>query len=208
MEFNNNTCYLNTSNMVLPQYMNDLGEAKIMYIPNDSIYHFTTINKKEYNDFNEENNIKKNQVSKKIMYKMNNKILNAILDYNISQKRSSYVHSETCRVPFTHEEDEKLKELTEKYGTYNWIIISSFMNGRTSKQCRDRYCNYLKPEFFGGQWSNEEDDLLAKLYAKHGPKWAIIKKSFPYRSQNSLKNRWNFFLCRHNSDNLANADEN
>ena len=86
--------------------------------------------------------------------------------------------STTYRIPFTPEEDEKLKSLTSKYGTRSWSLIASFMAGRTPKQCRDRYSNYLVPGYFKGQWSNEEDQLLLKLYQQHGPKWSIIQRSF------------------------------
>ncbi|KAK8845121.1 hypothetical protein M9Y10_021302 [Tritrichomonas musculus] len=102
------------------------------------------------------------------------------------------------RVPFSVDEDNKLKKLVEKYGKQNWNSISSFMSNRTAKQCRDRYCNYLNPGIFHGEWANEEDELLIKLFNEKGPKWSCIQKFFPYRSTNSIKNRWQFFLCRQN----------
>lgn len=105
-----------------------------------------------------------------------------------------------CRKLFTKEEDEKIKELTEKYGTKQWNIIAQFIEGRTPKQCRDRYCNYLFPGIFNGEWSTEEDELLMELYKKYGPRWTTLQRSFPYRSANTIKNRWDFFLCRQIDD--------
>lgn len=98
------------------------------------------------------------------------------------------------RVHFTKKEDDRIKELVERFGKKNWSIIASFMNGRSAKQCRDRYCNYLVPGFFQGEWSKEEDDLLLKLYKENGSKWSIIQGYFPKRSSNSVKNRWYYFL--------------
>lgn len=104
------------------------------------------------------------------------------------------------RISFTNKEDEILKKLVGMYGTKQWRLVASMINGRTPKQCRDRYTNYLIPGFFRGEWSNEEDLLLMNLYSIHGPKWSIIKNFFPNRSSNSIKNRWTYFLCRHCDD--------
>lgn len=93
--------------------------------------------------------------------------------------------------------------LTQKYGTKNWSFISDFIEGRNSKQCRDRYSNYLIPVFFNCEWSKEEDELLKKLYRIFRPKWYKIQKSFQFRSQNSIKNLWLYYLCRQAEFNLA-----
>lgn len=108
------------------------------------------------------------------------------------------------RDPFTAQEDENLKRLVDIYGTKQWRLISTFINGRSPKQCRDRYTNYLIPGFFRGEWSKEEDMLVMQLYTIHGPKWSIIKKYLPNRSSNSIKNRWTYFLCRHYNENECN----
>ena len=100
------------------------------------------------------------------------------------------------RIFFTNEEDERIKELVEKFGTKKWKIIASFLNNRTARQCRDRYYNYLFPGCFKGQWTNEEDDLLIKLYLQHGSKWAFFANNFPGRTPSALKNRWNYFLSK------------
>lgn len=103
------------------------------------------------------------------------------------------------RIPFSENEDNQIKMLVEKNGRQNWNFIASFIPNRTPKQCRDRYCNYLAPHIFNGEWSKEEDNLLIKLIEENGPKWSLIKKYFPHRCSNSVKNRWIFFLCRQNT---------
>lgn len=104
--------------------------------------------------------------------------------------------SKTPRRKFSPEEDEKLKELVEKMGSKKWELIAKEMPGRTGRQCRDRYQNYLIPGFFNGQWSKEEDDLLQRKYMEYGSQWSKMKVFFSNRSANALKNRWNYFVSR------------
>lgn len=127
-------------------------------------------------------------------------------DLNVEDKNnacsdlSSKQSKKTPRIHFTKKEDEKIKELVDKFGKKNWSIIASFLKGRSAKQCRDRYCNYLIPGFFQGEWSKEEDELLVKLYKENGSKWSIIQSYFPKRSSNSIKNRWYYFLRKEYSN--------
>lgn len=111
------------------------------------------------------------------------------------------------RKKFTPEEDEKLKELVNEIGLGKWEKIATLLPGRNGRQCRDRYRNYLSPGFFNGQWTQEEDDLLASKYFEIGPHWSQIVKSFPNRSANSLKNRWNYFVCRQYPTNLSSQNQ-
>lgn len=103
----------------------------------------------------------------------------------------------TTRKKFSFEEDEKLKYLVKKHGSRKWDIIAREIPGRTGRQCRDRYMNYLVPGFFNGQWSKKEDELLLEKYVEFGSQWSKITKFFPGRSANSLKNRWNYFVSKH-----------
>lgn len=100
------------------------------------------------------------------------------------------------RKKFTTEEDTRLCEVVDQYGAKNWNKIALLIPGRTGRQCRDRYLNYLKPGYFSGEWSQEEDQLLIKQYKIFGSHWSKIAQSFNGRSANALKNRWNYFVCR------------
>lgn len=100
------------------------------------------------------------------------------------------------RKKFSAEEDEILSEMVEKFGPKKWNRIAQYLPFRTARQCRDRYCNYLAPGFFNGEWLQEEDDLLYEKYKEIGPKWAQMKAFFKNRSPNSLKNRWNYFVSK------------
>ena len=64
------------------------------------------------------------------------------------------------RRKFTKEEDDTLVQLVDQYGTKSWDHIAEHMAGRTGRQCRDRYRNYLVPGYFNGQWTQEEDDII------------------------------------------------
>lgn len=118
---------------------------------------------------------------------------------NIQMRNNSQNSHVSLRKLFTKEEDEKIKKLVKIFGTRHWDLISQFIDGRTAKQCRDRYSNYLIPDYFQGEWSFEEDSLLIKLFNENGAKWSTIQKSFPNRSANSIKNRWHYFLRRKNN---------
>jgi len=45
--------------------------------------------------------------------------------------------------PWSEEEDKKLARLVEKIGKKDWCMIASVMDGRTARQCRERYCNHV-----------------------------------------------------------------
>ena len=115
---------------------------------------------------------------------------------HFSAAQGSHHTGTNSRKKFSSEEDKHLKELVEIHGAKNWDRIAELMPGRTGRQCRDRYRNYLIPGFFNGQWSQEEDDLLRAKYNEFGPQWAKMTPFFNGRSANSLKNRWNYFVCR------------
>lgn len=62
--------------------------------------------------------------------------------------------------------------------TFFFVVlqVAKMMGGRTYKQCRERYTNYLKDGLNVGPWSKEEDRLLLTMHAKIGNKWAEIAR--------------------------------
>ena len=91
---------------------------------------------------------------------------------------------------FSIEEDAKLRFLVLQYGTSDFKKIASMMPGRSTRQVRERYKNYLSPEINNGPWSRDEDNLLRQKYNELGPKWSKIAEFFPSRSDINVKNRW------------------
>lgn len=108
------------------------------------------------------------------------------------QKNSSFK-----RKLFTKKEDELLTSAAITFKYESWNKIAMFVPGKTPKQCRDRWVNYLQPSLNFEPWSNNEDQLLVSLVNKYGTHWTKMKKNFPNRSSNSIKNRW-YWLLKNN----------
>ncbi|XP_055811575.1 transcription factor MYB36 [Solanum dulcamara] len=95
--------------------------------------------------------------------------------------------------PWSPEEDAKLKEYIDKFGTGgNWIALPQKAGlRRCGKSCRLRWLNYLRPNIKHGEFSDEEDRVICNLYANIGSRWSIIAAQLPGRTDNDIKNYWN-----------------
>jgi hypothetical protein len=94
------------------------------------------------------------------------------------------------RCKFSREEDFRLRSLVDNLGLKNWDQIACFMGGRTARQCRDRFNNYLMESFQNKPWTPDEDAILLEQFHLIGPKWVEIGKMLHGRSGNNVKNRW------------------
>ena len=111
------------------------------------------------------------------------------------------------------QEDAALTEAVQRQGAQKWSLIAKQVDGRQSKQCRERYvelllyvvirtqsgegrglgliptavlfvcrwCNQLDPGVRKDQWTEAEDELLARLHNTHGNKWATLAGHLPGR---------------------------
>lgn len=95
---------------------------------------------------------------------------------------------------FTPSEDSQLCYLVSCYGPKNWNEIAKQIPGKSGRQCRDRYKNYLSPDVIIDHWTSEEEALLAEKYAEYGPQWARIAMFFHGRTGAALKNRWRYHV--------------
>jgi len=98
------------------------------------------------------------------------------------------------RSTFRPDEDFRLKELVRRLGP-DWNEISRQMGSRNSRQCKERWSNYLSPEISAQPWTEEEDQLLLRKVGELGPKWVQMTAFFQKRTDSNLKNRW-FVLMR------------
>jgi myb proto-oncogene protein len=74
--------------------------------------------------------------------------------------------AEIDRRTWSEEDDEAIKDLVKLYGTKRWAAVAEQLaaqyqiEGRTSKQCRERWHNHLDPNINKEPWSEKEEDLL------------------------------------------------
>ena len=70
--------------------------------------------------------------------------------------------------------------MQKKYGIKN----------KSSKQCRERWINFLCPNINKGIWSEKEENILFSTQLKIGNKWSELAKLLPGRSENDIKNHF------------------
>jgi hypothetical protein len=100
------------------------------------------------------------------------------------------------KVVFTKEEDQMILNFVETFGATRWERIENLIKTRTSRQCRERYKNFLSPAIIKKDWTSEEDSLLTELVSQNGKKWSKFAQYFPGRTDILIKNRFSL-LMRH-----------
>ena len=79
--------------------------------------------------------------------------------------RGSARHSEGRKVisePWNEDEDRKLARLVERIGKKDWCMVASVMEGRTARQCRERYCNHVDEAITRGAFSCKSSPVRAR----------------------------------------------
>ena len=101
---------------------------------------------------------------------------------------------------FTRQDDLKIIELVEIYGT-NWELVSKNFPYFTAEMLEERYNNKLDPKLKRTKFTEEEDEKIVALYSKYGNNWKEIASYFPDRNANMIKNRFYSFLKKKNNIN-------
>lgn len=92
---------------------------------------------------------------------------------------------------WSQEEDRILREAVESCETQVlWDQIAKYVQGRTPKQCRERWVYRLKPELKKTPFEPWEDKLINEERKKIGNCWTLIAQKLPGRTSCSVKNRW------------------
>jgi len=92
---------------------------------------------------------------------------------------------------WSKEEDAHLLNLVQRMQIpVKWSYVAQNMEGRSGKQCRERYVNHLNPRLKSCDWSPIEDATIFHIFNTTGSQWAKMSKMIPGRTDNGIKNRF------------------
>lgn len=97
--------------------------------------------------------------------------------------------SSAARIRWSEEDDKQLITLVSELG-HDWPLVASRMEGRTSKQVKERWTNQLDPTISTEPWSAEDDQLLVELIRELGHCWCEISRRMRGRTESMVKNRF------------------
>jgi myb proto-oncogene protein len=92
------------------------------------------------------------------------------------------------------EEDAMLSQVVQELDVgseaNNWAVVAKRVQGRTAKQCRERWFNHLDPTIKRGAFTAHEDELVTYQQGKIGNRWSLISAMLPGRTEDAVKSRW------------------
>lgn len=135
--------------------------------------------------------------------------MNKDTDTNQAPKTEMPVRAKSGRTFFDKDDDDELLKLVGEFGdSAHWSQIAHSIAGGNkfnSRQCKERYLNYLSFIQNNVPFTPAEDALLVNQVAQYGSQWPIIKNAFLNRSEESLKIRFKH-IQRRNAPPLPHAN--
>jgi len=106
---------------------------------------------------------------------------------------------------WTEEDDQKLAYLMKKRrgrvikSHRDWEIIANEYNqGKSGKECHERWLRYVKPGVRKGQWKSHEDAILFRTVTSSTEKpftrWSDLAQKLPGRAGKQIRDRWINYL--------------
>ena len=114
----------------------------------------------------------------------------------VSSRWEKCINPTLTKGPFSAAEDEIVIDYVKKNGPTQWPRLAEILKVRSPKQCRERWFNHLDPNISKDSWSREEDLIILEQHQTIGPKWSVISRFLPHRSDNAIKNRWNSSISK------------
>ena len=102
---------------------------------------------------------------------------------------ASPASSSAARVRWSEDDDKLLILLVSELG-HNWPQVANRMEGRTSKQVKERWTNQLDPSISTEPWTADDDQFLVELIRQVGHSWCEIARRMKGRTESMVKNRF------------------
>jgi hypothetical protein len=88
------------------------------------------------------------------------------------------------------EEDHLIVSRVQEHGAKLWRVIAAGLPGRTARQFRERWVNYLSPNVRDAEGTIDEENLLRAKVAEYGQLWSRLVRFFVGRTNVVLKNHY------------------